>query len=866
MKPAENHIPPKWPLRFLRWVIKPDYLEEIEGDMEEVFQDYLDQYSLKKARRKYGWDTLKLLRPSLLKNIHSPEPLINTGMFRHNLLITYRNFLRHKGSFLINLIGLSTGLACVLLIYLWVHDELTIDKFHEHDARLYQVLEQVDQGGGVITRITTAGPTAKALEEEMPEVERAVTATYIAPYVLTIEEKNQTADGIYVGKDFFHLFSFELIHGDKQQVLADKASIVISESLAKNLFGTTENIIGKVLEWQHEKPYQVAGVFKDIPSNSSLQFDFALTFEEFWDNNEWVRNWYNTAPQTYVLLKEGTDVEKFNEKIWDLVRVKTEQNASHRSPFVVRYSDHYLYGRYENGVLTGGRIDYVKLFSLVAGFILLIACINFMNLSTARASRRMKEIGIKKTIGARRRTLIFQYLSESSLMALLSLLVALFLISIFLQEFNLITEKELSLNLSGRFLAMLIGSVGITGLLAGSYPALYLSGIKPISILKGKLYNISGESWARKGLVVFQFAISIILIVTVLVVYQQIEYAQTKNLGYEKDNILFFNRSGQLYEGEKFETFLGEIKKLPGVLEASSSGHDMTGHNGGTYGVRWQGKDPEDRTEFERFAANYGLIELLGIEMASGRTFSKEFGADTAKIIFNEAGIEYMGMEDPIGQTVTLWGHEVEIIGVTKDFHFESFHEEVKPLFFWLAPERGDYAMVKIQTDQTQETVAAIEDIFAEFNPGFPINVKFLDDDYQALYVAETRVSTLSRYFAGLAIIISCLGLFGLAAFTAQKRLKEISIRKILGSSMWNIVKLLSADFTKMVGVAILLALPISYLITQNWLEGFAYKIDLEWWYFGGSAALALFIAWLTVAIQTLKAASVNPVECLRDE
>lgn len=866
MKPQQKTLPPKWPLRLLRRVIREAYLEEIEGDMEEVFQENRESYSLPKARRLYIWDCLKLLRPNLLKNINSGNFLIHTGMFRHNVLITYRSFLRNKGSFLINLFGLATGLACVLLIYLWVHDELQIDKFHEHDTRLYQVLEHVDQAGSIITRYSTAGPTAKALADEMPEVELGVTTTYINSYVLTIGDKNLSADGIYASKDFFQLFSYDLIQGDQKQVLTEKASVVLSEELALRLFGTTEGVVGKMVEWNHEESYQVSGIFKDLSDQSSMKFDFVLTFEEFWDNNEWVQNWYNTSPRTYLLLRAGTDIPLFNEKIRELIRTKTEGRATHRSPFAARYSDQYLYNRYENGVLTGGRIDYVNLFSAIAAFILLIACINFMNLSTARASQRMKEIGIKKTIGASRKNLISQYLIESSFMALLSLLVALLLVSLSLQQFNLITDKELELSLSWGSTAILIGSVLITGLLAGSYPALYLSGIKPISVLKDKLYNVAGESWARRGLVVFQFAISIVLIVSVMVVYQQIEYAQTKNLGYEKDNILFFERSGELWNGEKFETFLSEMKKLPGVTHVSSAGHDMTGHNGGTYGIQWPGKDPEDRTEFERFPVNYGMIDLLDIKIKSGRVFSREFGTDTTKIIFNEAGIEFMGMDDPIGKKVTLWDEELEIVGVVKDFHYESFHEEVKPLFMWIAPERAHYVMAKIESKRTPELIAQVEQLFVEINPGFPINYKFLDEDYQALYLAEQRVSILARYFAGLAILISCLGLFGLAAFTARKRLKEIGIRKILGSSVWNIVKLLSADFTQMVIVAIVIALPISYLIAHRWLEGFVYKIQLEWWYFIGAAGVALCIAWVTVGFQTFKAAMANPVDSLRNE
>ena len=789
-------------------------------------------------------------------------------MFRHNLILTFRNFQRYKSTFLINLIGLSSGLACAMLIFLWVQDELMVDKFHKEDSQLYQILENVQQAGDTITRQTTAGPTAEALVEEMPEVALAVTANsdYVIDATLSVNNNDLKAEGIYASADYFKLFSYDLIQGNKDQVLSDKKSIVISESLAANLFGTTENAVGKVIEWQHDKQYQVSGVFSDLPNYSSVQFDWVLTFEGFRDENEWVTNWYNTAPQTYVLLRQGTDVAQFNRKIADLVRTKTEGNADHRTPFATRYSDRYLHGQYENGVQAGGRIEYVRLFSVIALFILLIACINFMNLSTARASRRIKEVGVKKALGARRTALVYQYLGESLLMAFISLLVALLLVSLFLPQFNTITEKQLTLPWGAPLIISLLGIVFFTGLMAGSYPALYLSDFNPATVLKGKLTGVVGEVWARKGLVVFQFTLSIILIVSVWVVYQQIDFVQTQNLGYEKDNILLFTREGQLGENGKMETFLSEVANIPGVTAASSTEHDMTGHNGGTYGVDWPGKDPNDKTEFERMAVNYGAIELLNIGMNEGRTFSKDFSADTAKIIFNEAGIEFMGLTDPIGKTVQLWGSDMEIIGVTKDFHFESFHEVVKPLFFYLNPQRTDYAVVKMAAGKEQEALAMLQQIHGEFNPGFSMDYHFLDDDYQALYAAEQRVSTLSRYFAGIAILISCLGLFGLAAFTAERRLKEIGIRKILGASDFGIVRLLSGDFTKMVLMAIVIALPISYLAAQRWLQDFAFHIELQWWYFVGAGLLALLIAWFTVGLQTVRAARVNPVECLRDE
>ena len=787
-------------------------------------------------------------------------------MIRHNLLITYRNFLRYKSSFFINLIGLSSGLACVLLIFLWVNDELRKDKFLENGDRLYQVMENVDQGGGVITRESTAGPTAEALVADFPEVELAATATmnWGGTSVLSIKDREIRAKGIFSSINFFKVFSFPLLQGNANQVLSDKKAIVISEAVAIRLFGSTHDVVGKMVDIGRDKQYQVSGVMKDLPSHSSARFEYVLSFEGFRDENEWVTNWFNTAPQTYLLLKPGTDVAAFNKKIFELVRTKTEGKANHRSPFVRLFQKAYLYNRYENGSLVGGRIDYVRMFSIIAGFILLIACINFMNLSTARASRRLKEVGIKKAVGAKRGILIGQYLSESVLMALLSLAVALLMVVLLLPQFNAITDKNLKLNFDLTFTLSLLGVVLFTGVIAGSYPALYLSRFTPAAILKGRLSNFIGEALARKGLVMFQFTLSIILIVSVWVVYQQITFIETQNLGYNKDNIVIVDREGAV--GGKEEAFLTEVEKIPGVIGASSTGHDMTGHNGGTYGVEWTGKDPNDRTEFERMAVNYDLIELLNIEMKEGRSFSRKFAPEETTIIFNEAAIAFMNMEDPIGKKVRLWDKDVEIIGVAKDFNFDSFHEKVKPLFFYLNIEHSGHIMIKIAGGQEQETMARIEQFYKVFNPGFPLTYRFLDDDYNELYISERRVATLSKYFAGLAILISCLGLFGLAAFTAERRVKEIGIRKILGSSNARIVYLLSGEFTKMVLAAIAVALPVSYFIASKWLEGFVFKIDLEWWLFVGSGLAAILIAWITVGLQTFKAARVNPTECLRSE
>ena len=875
---APNHInPPKWPLKFLRFFVKEDYLEEIEGDMEEIFQDALEQQAIKKAKRLYAWEVLRLFRPNIIKPIKINRAFIRFDMIRHNFLIAFRNFKRFKNAFFINLIGLSTGLTCVFLIYLWINDELKFDKFHTNDARLFQVMYNLPRADGLVTVESTPGLLAAALAEEFPEVEEA--AAVARPMtgedkkgIVSLGESKFKANERYVSKNYFNVFSYRLIEGNKDQALSDKYAVLLSEELALKLFKTTENIIGKSIAWERGRlsgQYTVSGVFEKPPAYSTAQFDLLFSYELFFSAYKRLRHWGNSDPSAYVVLKKGTDLAQFNDKIKNFIKAKYQalngdKNLKYIGTlFLQKYSDKYLMGRYDNGKVAGGRIAYVRLFSIIAFFLLLIACINFMNLATAKATGRLKEVGVKKVIGASRKTLLSQYLGESMLIVFFSLLVALVLVSLLLPQFNLITGKQLSFNPDTRLILGVIIIVLFTGLVSGSYPALYLSSFKPVAILKGKINTSIGELWARKGLVVFQFMVSVMLIVSVLVVYKQIEFVNAKNLGYNKDNIISFAKEGELEEG--LETFLSGVKKMPGVVAASSFGHDLTGDHGGVSGLEWEGKKPDEQIRFGNLEVDFGLMELFGFEMKAGRTFSREFGSEESTIIFNEAAIEAMGLEDPIGKTVKFWGKERQIIGVAKNFHFESLYEQVAPCFFQCYPNLGNI-LIKIKAGMEKETIERIQQFYQEYNHGLPFEYKFLDEDYQALYASEKRVATLSQYFAGIAILISCLGLFGLATFTAERRLKEIDIRKILGSSVWGVIYLLSSDFAKMVITAIIVALPLSYIIARNWLNSFAYRIDLEWWFFVGAGLAAMIIALLTVGMQTFKAANINPVQCLRNE
>lgn len=791
-------------------------------------------------------------------------------MFQHHLLLLYRNFKRYKSSFFINLIGLTAGLTCTLMIYLWVNDELQMDGFHAKSSQLYQMMENEQTEAGITTTDHTVGVLGKAMLADMPEVEDAVAVSplyWIAQSKLYLKSTAALKGaGVFAGDNFFKVFSYPLASGNVNEVLKGKNAIVISSQMAMKLFHTTD-VLGKELVWENadlekENHAIISGVFKDLPSNSSAQFDFVVSMDLLMEPSSPFLKWSNHGPNTFVLLKKGTDLNSFNVKLRGYMKSKGEKR---RELFARPYADGYLYDKYENGKQAGGRIEYVKLFSLIAIFILVIACVNFMNLATARASIRMKEVGIKKVMGASRGSLIMQYMAESLLLTFLSLFISLLLVELLLPQFNGMTGKQLFLHFDVKLILTLITVTVFTGIIAGSYPALYLSGFNPAAALKGKLLHTSGQLWTRKGLVVFQFTLSVMLIVAVLVVYKQIEYVQHGYVGYKRDNVMYLEPEGKLKNNAG--AFISAIKKIPGVANASSMNKRFIGDLKTTQGeFNWEGRDPKQVIAFQLAGLNSGLIETMGMEMAGGRAFSDQFGSDSTKVIFNETGIRLMGLKNPVGKIFNLWGKDLQIIGVVKDVHFESMHEVVKPMFFTYDDVHTNRIIVKVKSGKERETIDALQHIYQDFNAGGHMEYRFLDEDFQQQYFAENRVSLLSRYFAALAIVISCLGLFGLASFTAERKLKEIGIRKVLGASEMGIIYSLSKDFIKPVLIAIVIALPLSYILTKQWLDTFAYRIDLQLWYFAGAGMLALLISWITVSMQAIKAGLKNPIECLRDE
>lgn len=774
----------------------------------------------------------------------------------------YRNYKRDKGSFFINILGLSFGLACTLIIYLWVNDELNIDKFNAKDSQLFQVLSNHEYSTGILTAKATTGMLVHTLAEEMPEIETiACYVNYGDNILLSVNEKKVKSIGKFGSKDFFQVFPFPLLQGSIGDVLSSKDAIVISEKLAFSLFDSTENIIGKSIEIEHNENYNVTGIFKDIPENSSLKFDFLLSYvglkEKYPDS---FSNWGNTGPRTFIVLKQHTKIGQFKNKIKNFIKEKSKD--SNTTLIIQPYSETYLYNNFENGVLHGGRIIYIKLFSIVALFVLVIACVNFMNLSTAKASKRAKEVGIKKALGASRKTLIIQFLGESLFISFLSLILAFVIVLFILPEFNILTHKNLALNFSINQILLFVGITVFTGLAAGSYPALYLSSFN-VAILKEKFLNSRGENWTRKGLVVFQFTISVILILIVLVVSKQLSFIKSQNPGYNKENVIFFEAEGEIRN--KKEAFISEIKKIPGILNATCSDHTMIGGRH-TTSLTWEGKKDNENISFEFAQVGFDILETFGMGMASGRSFSRDYGDEGSKIILNETAIKVMGIKEPIGKVVNLWGENKEIIGVLKDFHFESFHEKVKPMFFNFNTEQTSMIIVRLKVGSDKEIIRKLDKFYHAFNPGFIFDYKFLDQTYLAQYAAENQVAILTRYFAGIAILISCLGLFGLVSFLSERRSKEIGIRKIMGAREFEIIYYMSNEFVKLVLLAIILAMPISYLIVNQWLGNFAYRTNLSLDMFILSGLLALGIALITVSWQTWRAATRNPIESLRYE
>nr|MBX2878145.1 ABC transporter permease [Saprospiraceae bacterium] len=752
-----------------------------------------------------------------------------------------------------------------------------IDQFHEHKGRLYQVMRNtMSRPGEVTTHASNSDLLAPALKSEMPEVEHIVPVAYPdTKGILKANNKQIRAHGLAAGQDFFQAFSFPLLLGRAADVLVGVNKIVISDQLAAVLFGSSEQALDQLIELDqedYEGVYSVSGVFGKSGYRSSEEFDYLIPNEQFLSQrNPAYVNWGSNAVQVYLSLQEGVNMEDFNDKIKDFVRSRFQIDREPEGMdwvgqlFLRPYASKYLKGRFENGVVAGGRIEYIWLFSLIAIFIVLIASINFMNLSTAQVSRKFKQIGVQQVVGAGRKTIVFQYLGEALSISLIAAVIAMGVVYLLIPSFNLITGKQLQLSWEPDM--MLVGFLFVTtvGLLSGTYPALYLSRFNPVHILKGNRKSAAGKSWLRRGLVVFQFGTSSLLIVGVLVVSQQVKYVQSKDLGYRKDNVIVFEREEKLLG--KLDFFSKELNKIPGVVASSVIEDRITDISGWTKAYQPPAElSYEAKPNLYEAVVGHDFFKTLSIEMKAGRPFSRTLSRESDKIILNERAVSAIGLEDPLGKVINWKGSDKEIIGICRDFHGQSLHEAIKPMAILFDPEETNTIMARIQSGTEEETLAAMQDLYHRYYPGLSFPYTFLDEEYQSLYVAEQRVANLSGYFAGIAIVISCLGLFGLVTFSIQRKVKEIGVRKVLGATRINIFTLLSKDFLSTVFWAVLIALTIGYVLASKWLNNFAYHIDLSWLHFVLAGLAALLIALGTIAWQIYKAGLLQPVDCLRDE
>jgi hypothetical protein len=789
-------------------------------------------------------------------------------MLKNYLLVAYRNLTRNKVFSAINILGLALGLTCSLFIGLWVHDERSVDNFNAHGDRLFIVYERQFTGGVIKTQYNTPGVLAEGMKKELPQVEYASSLTHNEVNTFQAGEKILKEEGCYADVDFFTMFTYPLLEGDKASVLSQPANIAISKKMAVDLFGSPAAAIGRPVTFNNGEELKVTGVFDDVPANASNRFDYVINYALFLKAHGNATKWTNTGVLTYCRLKAGTDAGAFEKQVTGLLDKKTHYGEGYRVELgVQRFDEMYLHSRFNAlGQLEGGRIEYVRLFSLVAIFILLIACINFMNITTARSARRAKEIGVRKVVGALRISLVRQFVGEAMLLTAIAMAVALLLVAMLLPFFNSLTQKQMAYPSGVAFWAGIVGGMVVTGLIAGSYPALYLSSFRPVSVLKGNTLKINwGNILFRKGLVVFQFVVSIVLIVGTIVVSRQVAYIRTKDLGYERENLIYIPQEGNL--NGKYKVFKEEALKIPGVQLVSHIGDPPTNITSATWGIDWVGKDPNAKPTFGDEEVGYDFIKAMGLSMAQGHDFRPYMATDSTGFILNEEAIRLMGYKDPIGKPFTMWGRTSPIIGVVKDFNFNSLHVPMRGFILYLGEDAwGGTMLIRTQPGKMRPALDGLAALWKEMNPKFPFTYQFSDEEYGKLYKSEEMAERLSNCFAALAIIISCLGLLGLAIFTAEQRTREIGVRKVLGASVGNVFRLLSGEFLRLVFLSLLIATPLAWLAMNKWLQDYAYHTELRWWMFGLAGGAAVVVALVTVGWQAIRAALANPVKSLRAE
>jgi len=772
----------------------------------------------------------------------------------------WRSLLKNKTSSFINISGLAVGLATGIIIMLVVVNEFSYDKFNTNLKDIYLLMKNQKQVDGISTGDATAGPMAASLRTDMPETKYASRVAYFDDHLIQSGDKTIKASGIYAEPDLFNIMSFPSLQGNAVAALQDESSVVITEAMAKKLFGN-ENVIGKLILADNKNSFKVSAIVKDIPSNSSLKFDMVFPFSFYAKQNDWLNKWDDNRIQTWVQLKPGANLTSLNNKLTKLLQTRSDDKSV--SLFLYPFADLRLHGSFSNGKPNGGQINVLALLVALGIFVVLIACINFMNIATARSEQRSREVGVRKVLGASRKSLIYQFLSEAILMTFIALIFAIFIAQLVLPVFNQFTEKNIVFNFSDFKIWSLLFAIGIfTGLIAGSYPALFLSHFKTTKVLKGRLANGKTGGGLRKALVTFQFIISLFFIVATIVIYKQINYVRNRPLGYDQENLVDISANGNL--ADKFGIFKNELLQIPGVKNVTAGSDNILNFGGSVTGMDYPGKVPGEEISVIVSSVQYDWTKTMGIKIIEGRDFNPAFSTDSNSCIINESVVQKMGLKEPV-TGAKIGGSTV--VGVFQNFVYNNPSGIIAPMVISLKTTNLQHYFVRINNnDQWRKTIAQIESTVKKINPDYPFNFSFIKNDYQQRFKEWGSLGLMATLFGSMAIFIACLGLFGLSSFLAERKSKELSIRKVFGASAKNIWLLLSSDFLKPVFIALVIVIPVSFWIAHVFLSGITYHTSLGWWMFALAGAIAILIALITVSFQAIKAAMANPVKSLRTE
>ncbi|MGC4038443.1 MAG: ABC transporter permease [Chitinophagaceae bacterium] len=791
-------------------------------------------------------------------------------MFRSYFKTAWRNLTRGRSFSFINITGLATGMAGAVLILLWLQNEISFDKFHANKDNLYQVYGLSDNTDGHAVSIdVTSQPLGPALIQEYPEVKLAARVQPVHSFLFTAGNKRFTnIKGEFTDASFLTMFSFPLVKGNTDDQLKNVYSITITQKLARQLFGT-EDAIGKLIRIDSVDNFTVTGILNDLPSNTRFDFDYLLPWDYFkkigWNNDDWINN----STPTYLLLKPTTNVTAFNEKIKNFTRIKAGRNDLW-THFIFPLSQWHLYSKFENGKPAGGRIETVRTFGIIATFILLIACINFMNLSTAQSEKRAKEVGIRKVAGAGKGLLIGQFISEAFLTVAIAGVLSLLIVVLALPAFNTLIGARLSIPYSSLYFWLCaIGFILLTSLLAGSYPAFYLSAFKPVSIFKKQFKKTSAAVTPRKVLVVAQFSFAIILIISVIVVRNQIRYTQDRDKGYTNNNLVQVQFAGDI--NKNYALIKQDLITTGIATSVTKVMHGITDYGWHSWGLRWPNEVPKDTaTTITIFSSDADLVKTTGMQLVSGRDIDiNKYPADSFSILLNETAATVMGLRNPVGQVIRNPFDNINwrVVGVVKDYVQGSPYSKIPPTVIYGPGAWFNTLYIRFNpASSTSTSLAKAEEIFRKYNPAYPFDYKFEDQEYAKHFEDEQKTKLMASLFAALAILISCLGLFGLSAYMAENRIKEIGVRKVLGASVFNITRLLSLDFIKLVFIAFIIAAPVAWYGMNKWLEDYTYRVAIGWMVFLLAGTCAILIALLTVSFESVKAALANPVKSLRTE